>query len=123
MIACADIGVFVAIALEEQGAWLGRRFEVAGDTTSAEAQAGVLSRLRGGEPWRVKTPPEWVFRMFIPKAVGRLRAFLQQKGTRVDVGACRSVHPGLQSFEDWCRARGFDKKTHRFPPEASCEVA
>lgn len=99
MISCVDIGVFAAIAFENRDAWLGRRMEIAGETTSAAMQAATLSALRGGEPWRVKVPPEWVFKLFIPKPVARLRAFLQKKGTKVDVEACRAVHPGLMNCE------------------------
>ena len=117
MISTVDIGVFAAIAFENRDAWLGRRLEIAGDTTSAQKQADALSALRGGESWRVKVPPEWVFKLFIPKPVARLRAFLQKKGTRVDVGACKAVHPGLMSFEDWCRMKKFD--THKFPADSS----
>ena len=71
MISCKDIGIFAAIALENREAWLGKRFEIAGDDTSAEKQAACLSLLRKGEPWRVKVPPDFVFKLFIPKAVGK----------------------------------------------------
>jgi uncharacterized protein YbjT (DUF2867 family) len=65
MISTVDIGVFAAIAFENRDAWLGRRLEIAGDTTSAAKQAATMSALRGGEPWKVKVPPEWVFKLFI----------------------------------------------------------
>ena len=73
MISCKDIGVFAAIALENREAWLGRRFELAGDATSAEKQAAALSALRGGEPWRVKVPPDWVRPPFFCCSGARLR--------------------------------------------------
>ena len=37
-----------------------RLFQIAGDVVSAEKNAATLSRLRGGEPWAVVKPPEWV---------------------------------------------------------------
>ncbi len=121
MISTVDIGVFAAIAFENRDAWLSRRLEIAGDTTSAQKQAQTLSELRGGEPWRVKVPPEWVFKLFIPKPVARLRTFLQKKGTQVNVEQCKAIHPGLMNFADWCRNRGFESK--KFDKEGMCAIA
>ena len=120
MIACADVGIFARIVLEDVRTWAGKRLEIAGDNTSASAQAAILSRLRGGEPWKVSTPPEWVFSLFVPAAVGRLRLFLREKGTHVDVDACRRLHPGLMTFEQWALSQGMD--TREFPRATSCEV-
>lgn len=109
MIASADIGVFVALLLHEGP--LGQRLEIAGEDTDAWRQADTLARLRN-EPdqWKVSVPPDWVFKVFIPKPVRRLRDFLAKKGTKVDVEACRRLHPQLMTFEDWCRAEGLDKR-------------
>lgn len=121
MISTRDIGIFVRIMLEDPATWLGKRLEVAGERTSAEAQAATLSKLRGGEPWKVSDPPpEWVFKVFIPTPVRRLRDFLLHKGTKVDIEACRAVHPGLMDFEAWARYKGLDKRA--FGKPASCAV-
>lgn len=128
MVACSDIGWFAARAFEAMASgeqdkmaqWAGARIELAGDTVSAEEEAEILSKLRGGEPWTVSSPPEWVFKLFIPKAVGSLRTFLQEKGTHVDVEAVRKIHPGLQDFKAFCIAQGLDKK--QLPQPSYCAV-
>jgi uncharacterized protein YbjT (DUF2867 family) len=103
MISCVDIGIFARIILQDPQTWLGRRLEIAGDNTNAWAQCETLARIRGGkETWKVSIPPDFVFKLFIPKAVAKLRDFLAKKGTRVDVEACRKLHPQLMDFQAWC---------------------
>ena len=73
MIACQDIGVFARMVLLDPQTWLGKTLEIAGDNTNAWDQAATLQRIRGGkEEWKVSVPPDFVFALFIPKAVGRL---------------------------------------------------
>ena len=62
-----------------------------------------------------------MFKLFIPKAVGKLKAFLEKKGTKVDIAACRAVHPGLMTFDDWIREQGF--ATFKFEKEGMCAIA
>jgi hypothetical protein len=84
MISVDDIAFFVVHALLNPTDWLGRRQEVAGDRLCAEDMAATLARLRGGtEKWKVSVPPDFVFKWFIPKAVGSLKQFLETKGTHV----------------------------------------
>lgn len=98
----------------------GVRLDIAGDELTAEEQAAVLSKLRGGEPWVVSMPPEWVFKLFIPKAVGTLRTFLQEKGCHVDIPKVRALHPQLATWEDFCVAQGLQTKT--LPQPSYCAV-
>lgn len=92
MISVDDIAWFVVNALLHPAAWLGRRQEVAGDRLCAEDMAATLARLRGGtEHWKVSVPPDWVFKLFIPKAVGSLKQFLETKGTHVSSTRGRRV--------------------------------
>ena len=111
MIACDDIGYFAARAIAGgPGAFAGTRLEIAGDELSADEQCAVLARLRGEEgKWKTSTPPDFVFKLFIPKAVGSLKTFLDERGCRVDIAALRAAHPELKSFEAWCVAEGLDK--------------
>ncbi len=122
MIACYDIGWFVANAFARPSEWIGRRFEVAGDTLSMEEQAETLARVRG-EPrdsWSVSVPPGWVLKLFIPAAVGNLKKFLDDKGTHVDVKSCQAVHPELMNFEKWLVHSGIDKAT--LPSPGWCTI-
>ena len=47
--------------------------------------------------------------------MGRLREFLRDRGTHVDVAACRALLPELMTFEGWCVHSGFDKKVFESP--------
>ena len=121
MVAASDVGAFVRAALEAPDAWLGRRLDVAGDTLTSEQQAATLSRLRGGEKWRVSTPPAIVFYLFIPAAISSLKKFLETKQTRADVEAARAIHPELLSFEAWALQQGLHQR--KFDAPSSCAVA
>jgi len=72
MMSYHDVGFFVRMMLEDPREWLGRRLEVAGDVTNSWAMAETLSRLRGGEKWTVRSPPEFLLKLFIPKALNRM---------------------------------------------------
>lgn len=115
-----DIGWFVADAFAHPAEYLGLRLEVAGDELTADQQAEIIARVRGDGPWKVSTPPDWVFKLFIPKAVGSLKHFLESKGCKADVAECRRRHPGLMSFEQWLRFTGIDKK--HLPSPGLCTI-
>lgn len=121
MISTYDIGWFVVNCFDKPSEWIGKRLEIAGDEHTAEEQCEVIARLRGEEGhWKVSTPPDWVFKLFIPKAVGTLKRFLDEQGSKVDIGACRAIHPGLMTFEAWCKYKGIDKK--QLPSPGWCTV-
>jgi uncharacterized protein YbjT (DUF2867 family) len=120
MISVEDVGWFAARAFEEPQAFMGKRIEIAGETLSADDMATTLARVRGDGPWTVAPMPDWVT-VFIPKALAKLRTFLADKGTAVDVEAVRKLHPGLMNFEAWLRHQGLDKA--KLPaPGWGCEV-
>jgi uncharacterized protein YbjT (DUF2867 family) len=111
MISTIDIGIFAAIAFENPAEWIGKRLEIAGDTMTPEQQVATIARLRGEEgKWTISVPPGWVFKLFVPKAVGTLKEFLEKEGTKVDVDECRRLHPGLMTFEQWLKHEGLDKE-------------
>jgi len=110
MIAVTDIGYFAMNALENPSEWIGKRFEIAGDDMTMDEQCNIIAKVRHEEgQWKVSTPPDWVFKLFIPKAVGSLKKFLDEKGCHVDIKECRKVHPELLSFEKWLYSQGLDK--------------
>ena len=121
MISTDDIGWFAANAFAHPQDWLGRRLEVAGDKLGAEDMAATLTTMRGGkEHWKVSVPPDFVFKLFIPKAVGNLKHFLETQGTHVDVEACRAIHPGLMSWEQWAAKRGYADR--KFAAPSMCSI-
>ncbi len=121
MISTEDIGWFAVNAFENPSEWLGRRLEIAGETATADDQCKTIERVRNeAGQWHVSTPPDFVFKLFIPKAVGSLKKFLEEKGTHVDVEECRKIHPGLMNFEKWLVSQGLDKKP--LPSPGWCTV-
>lgn len=109
MISVYDIGYFAANAMEHPEEWIGKRFEIAGDEMSTDEQVKVIAKVRNEEgQWKVSTPPDWVFKLFIPKAVGSLKKFLDEKGCHADIKECRRVHPQLMNFEQWLRYQKLD---------------
>jgi len=116
MVCAADVGAIAAKAIAEGPAtWAGVRMDLAGDDLTPEEMAATLSRLRGGERWRVTRPPGFVLLLFIPAAVSTLKKYLETKTARVDIAAVRAAYPELLSFEGWCRQQGFDKQVFASP--------
>lgn len=123
MCAVADIGTIAAMAFSRPADFLGKCTDIAGDKLSSTEMAATLAKVRGEDPksWHSTAPPELVVRLFIPKAIAKMREWMNEKGTRVDVEACRRLYPQLMTFEDWCRAQGLDKAALSQP--SSCAVA
>ena len=63
---------------------------------------------------------EFVFKLFIPKAVGKLREFLRDKGTHANIEECRKVYPALQTWEQWAISQGYATKQLQQP--RSCSI-
>ena len=76
MVAVDDIGWFAAAAFSNPSEWRGRRVELAGDRLSSADMVAIMERLRPGEKWKVSVPPDFVFKLGIPRAVASLRDFL-----------------------------------------------
>lgn len=122
MIAIDDIGFFARMMMEDPATWAcGRRLDIAGDGGSIDDKARSLSKLRGGEKFAVSIPPDFVFWMFIPAAISRLKQFLEKKGTHVDIAECKRLHPQLMNFEDWIVHTGMDKKKLDAPSRCSVQ--
>ena len=122
MVACRDIGVFAGRCFEDPDAHIGKRIELAGDELTMQEMEETIAEVRGEQgQWKVNVPPAWVFALFIPKAIAKLKVFLDEKGSHVDIASLRKVHPALQSFRDWLLSEGLDKKV--LPSPGWCVVA
>jgi uncharacterized protein YbjT (DUF2867 family) len=120
LISAEDIGWFGASAFLHPEVYLGKRIELAGDELTSEDVCNTLSRLRNGETWKTSVPPDWVFKLFIPRPVFTLKKFMDEKGTHVDIEYCRKLHPKLMNFEQFCLYKGWDTK--KFPSSGMCSV-
>jgi uncharacterized protein YbjT (DUF2867 family) len=103
-VAVADIGAFVALAIEQPERFIGRRVEIAGEISSGSEVAAGLSHHVGREIRYVQTPME--------QAGGedfvKMYEFLAGGGYQVDIAALRLDVPEIpwRDLDDW--ASGLD---------------
>lgn len=103
LIAVADIGAFVAAAIERGASVFGKRFDIAGDELSGTDQAAILSRTTGG-PIRYQEIPLAAARQQDPESAIMFEWF-DQVGYDVDIPALHRAFPEVawHSFEAWAQ--------------------
>ncbi|KAJ3341105.1 hypothetical protein HDU93_005737 [Gonapodya sp. JEL0774] len=107
-ISARDIGVFVAMAFDRVEEFKGRKVDIAGDELSNDECAAILSQLTGVK-WKYYRIPNFVLRFISSDLYQMGRAFDQFITTEIDIAALRTLHPGLQTFKDWCTDKGIGK--------------
>jgi uncharacterized protein YbjT (DUF2867 family) len=110
LIALHDIGVLVANAFENPEDYLSEAIEIAGDELRPQQIAEALSRAAARTIPYVAVPVDAVRAQSVE--VADAVDFLNSTGGYgADITACRSLHPGLMSFETWLNAQGKAKLT------------
>jgi uncharacterized protein YbjT (DUF2867 family) len=106
LVALADIGAFVSALVERREQVFGKRFDLAGDELSGEAQAKILSQAIG-RPIAYQEIPIAVARQQ-SEDVALMFEWFDKVGYDADIAALRRDFPDvrLHSFADW--AREFD---------------
>jgi uncharacterized protein YbjT (DUF2867 family) len=104
VIAVDDIGAFAAIVFHAPDRYLGKTVALAGDTVSTRQQAEVLTRVLG----RTVKPaqlPGLIVRLVMGGDLYRMFRWVDRRAAAMpfDIAALRADHPGLMSFEPWCR--------------------
>lgn len=101
-----DIGAFVAVLAERREQVFGKRFDIAGDELSGEAQAKILSEALG-RPIRYQELPISAVRNMSDDAALMFEWF-DRTGYDADIAALRRNFPevGWHRYADW--AKGFD---------------
>ena len=103
MIAVRDIGVFVTMAFERPGHWQGRTVELAGDELTLSEIAASLSRLAGREI--VYAQIGWEdYEAVAGREMTLMYRWFQEVGYSVNIGALRTEHPNLMTFERWLQS-------------------
>jgi uncharacterized protein YbjT (DUF2867 family) len=104
LIAVDDIGAIVAKAFASPDTYIGRTMPLVGDVVTTRTQAETLSRALG-RPIRPRKLPSLIARVFLGRDLYRMFRWVDAEGGAVpfDIDALRSVHPGLATFEQWCR--------------------
>lgn len=106
-IAVADIGAFGALAISRRDAFLGRRFDLAGDDLSGEEQAAALSRVLGREVRYHEIPLAAIKAQ--SEELAAMYDWFNRVGYSVDTAALRRDFPevGWHTFEEWARKQDF----------------
>lgn len=101
-IAVADIGAFVALVIEQPERFVGRRIEIAGESSSGSQLAAVLSRHVGREIRYVQTTMDQAGGNDLVK----MYEFLERDGYQVDIGALRAEVPEIawRNADEWARS-------------------
>jgi uncharacterized protein YbjT (DUF2867 family) len=114
-VACQDIGEFARLAFAGPTVFIGRKLSVIGDFISGEELAEVLSNVSGGKPYRHKVPPFWLMWIFAREWISLRKQFEawgrppHPEDLLKAVAECRSLLPGMLSFEDYLKATEFGK--------------
>ncbi|MGK9234978.1 NmrA/HSCARG family protein [Inquilinus limosus] len=104
LVAVADIGAFVAALAERRDQVFGKRFDIAGDELTGEAQAKVLSQAIG-RPIAYREIPVAVMRQQ-SEDTALMFEWFDRVGYSADIAALRRDFPEIRwhSFADWARA-------------------
>ncbi len=104
MVALADIGAFVAVLAERRAEVFGKRFDIAGDELSGEAQAKILSQAIG-RPITYQEIPVAALRQQ-SEDTALMFEWFDRVGYDADIAALRRDFPEVRwhSFADWARA-------------------
>jgi hypothetical protein len=112
-VACQDIGALVAAAFERPTELMGLQIGAVGELVSGEEIARILSRLRGGEPFRYRAIPAFLMWLFAREFHG-MRRFFERFGKPpfppeflAAVEDTQRLCPGWASMARHLEARGF----------------
>ena len=100
-----DVGAIVAPMFEEPSKWIGKVVKLAGDEIPAAEYAAIMSRVTGTTIRYAHVPREVFAALGFPGAEDLADMFeyyrLHIPSRAKDIEACRTLAPGLQSFETW----------------------
>jgi len=103
MVAVQDIGWFAAHALEDPEEWNGKEIDIAGDDLTAEGMKDAYGKAQGtraGSAWL----PRLVLGWMLPTDLWLMfKFFRESNGFVANVEECRTMHPGMLTFEQYLR--------------------
>jgi uncharacterized protein YbjT (DUF2867 family) len=114
-VAVDDIGAFVALALNDRDAWLGRELDLAGDERTVTEIAAAFGRVLG-QPVEYKKV-EWDdYRAAAGDEYHDMMRWFEDVGYDSDIDALRRIRPELTDFETYLEKAGW---ADREPSEAA----
>lgn len=99
MIACEDVGTFVAMALERPQDFLREAIEIAGDEVTPRTAAEAFGEALGRPVQHVRVPIERLREM--NPEVAQMFEWLQDHGYAADREALRTIHPEPITLREW----------------------
>lgn len=105
LIAVDDIGAFVAITFGNPQEYIGKSFEIAGDSLTEQEIAVVFSRVIGNPVQLAQ--PESDLRSYVRDELVEMWEWFDREGYNADINLLRSIHPTLQTLEDWLKQTGW----------------
>jgi uncharacterized protein YbjT (DUF2867 family) len=116
-VACKDIGIFASLAFQDPETYLYREVPLIGDFVSGHELTAILSKMRGGEPFKYKAPSRLLMLIFAKEFYGMRAKFEDEWGKPpyppemfAALTSCREVNPSMMTVEDYLRSRGYDNK-------------
>jgi uncharacterized protein YbjT (DUF2867 family) len=106
-LAVEDIGVFAAMAFEDPDGWIGREVDLAGDEMTMPEYAEAFSRVIGREVNYYQVPWDQ-FEQAAGEESYRMYRWFNDYGNEADIAALSEENPGLLSFEQYLRTRGWE---------------
>ncbi|PWN92590.1 NAD(P)-binding protein [Acaromyces ingoldii] len=101
-IATTDIGEIAALAFDDPGQYIGKKFSLAGDFLDAPSVAAVYRKVKGHE-----LPTSFAIlgkvAIFVSKDLRTMFRFFNTHGYAADIGSVRAIHPALMDFETYVR--------------------
>jgi uncharacterized protein YbjT (DUF2867 family) len=108
MTAADDVGAFAAIAFREPDRYLGKAFEIAGDTLTLPQVAEQMTK-HTNKPFRFEELPITAARK-MSEDFALMFEYFNNVGQPVDISALHSIHPGLMDFAAWLKATNWQPK-------------
>lgn len=102
MISTEDVGWFAANALRHPDQWIGRTIDIAGDEVTYPQLLETYIRVMGDKP-RQSSYAARMIPLLMPD-IGKMFDWYREPRFRADIPGLRTIHPGLQSTEDFFKS-------------------
>jgi uncharacterized protein YbjT (DUF2867 family) len=115
-IATRDIGEFAALVFEQPGLYRMKEMNLMADLVSGEELANTLSRIRNGDPFKYKTIPRLLMRLFA-KEFYEMRVSFEKSGRppypdeyNSALRICKEMRPEIINLEQYLISQGYNSK-------------
>ncbi len=108
VVAVADIGKAVALAIENRDKYIGKAIPLAGDELTREEMQKAQQKVLGTYHWAIPFVPSGVFRLAAGSDLTSMFQWFETHGYKTDIAATRKMLPSLQNYEQFLQ--GYKEK-------------